>query len=130
MVLNDLRTPVTFWGQTTPISNSLSPKRDCGPNSPTTVARAELAQGCGRFSALWIFHNGKEGCQFRPTKEAFSGVSGLIEREREPSGNVKHLILMLDCSAQAVVEKKTRKRPPKNHRTYIYKMKNKNIKQL
>ena len=27
---NPLRTAVPFWGQTTQISNSLSPKRDCG----------------------------------------------------------------------------------------------------
>ena len=29
--VNPLRTAVPFWGQTTQISSSLSPKRDCGP---------------------------------------------------------------------------------------------------
>ena len=27
----DFRTAVPFWGRTTQISSSLSPKRDCGP---------------------------------------------------------------------------------------------------
>ena len=115
--IDPFRTAVPFWGQTSQISSSLPPKRDCGSKGVKEDLRqirkaiffAIYTNDIWSYS-LWSPEIERQGCRGRTTEEAFSERSWPRPRAFEKSS-----ARPLD-PLHTVVE---RKRALKNDRTPV-----------